>query len=532
MFKTIFLFLFIAIVNHSNAQQQIDIDADYDRVARFEFISPGNYIGAYNYNTDMSLPQEAYYEKSAEKRFVLMQWNIPNNIIPDGATIDFVELKFYYDSNQLNYSLSHYNVDITNATLPFTDYGDIRSNEIYQSVADPSGWTTSNSDEYPEMKNVVKNSLPNDRVTFIIEKVSEYNVPGKVSYPSLKITFTPPQQTVTVKQKLSTGNEFGEIGHWENNSWQSYSSGNTFSFEVNSDEYFEAETDLYNSEKFNNWNDNSYILNYLDFNVEEGLDFITALFKPTYSGIQLKNNLENSNYNASDDVITFKDPWLRDLSDEKGTRNRGSNSVMNSYPSPFQITISGEHQGVFLNQGYENGVWNPPYYTVKAEDGQTVNINGKDHKFYFQHWEASGNGADATFEDANSVETPVVFNNSTATVSAVMKGTQLSDDAGAYTFGAARKVMILPNGNRYMIYESMGGVWMEEDLANGTHLGPDNLSNNGKSPSFALDYSYGKENYFYVVYQKTLTDNSSEIFIEHWGPSALLSTYSVKTFTH
>ena len=281
-------FLVLISISFVFSQQTITINADYDRVAKFNSQSPGSYIGANELNADMSLSQKAYYNYNNEEWFVLMQWQIPDNIIPDGSTIDFVEVKFWYDSIVHAYYLYDYDVDITASTLPFSNYDEIHSNYVLDDFPSSDGWTVNNSNSFPELITSVQNSLQNDRVTFIVEKISENNVSGKVSYPSLNITFSPPQQTVTVRQKRSNNSEFGMVDHWENNQWEDAPSGTPYVLQVGNTEYFQAETTISQSDKFNNWNTNLSFKNYEGIEITNDLDDLTANFISTNVLVQRK----------------------------------------------------------------------------------------------------------------------------------------------------------------------------------------------------------------------------------------------------
>jgi hypothetical protein len=121
-------------------------------------------------------------------------------------------------------------------------------------------------------------------------------------------------------------------------------------------------------------------------------------------------------------TFEFNDPWY--------VKSDGTQ------PGNYWITASGVYEpngkegatekGVFLNQGWPG--WTPPYYSVKADYLQTFNLSqtGRTHKFYFQGWSASPQGS-AEFQNANALETPVVFKQENATVKANYKGTQLSN---------------------------------------------------------------------------------------------------------
>ncbi len=224
--------------------------------------------------------------------------------------------------------------------------------------------------------------------------------------------------------------------------------------------------------------------NHSYFTISKDLDswYIQNAYLNTAYNTTIQTSLEGQNNLTN---IFIKDPWVRDdTSDPKGTRNRGAAAVWHSYSSPYQITTGGEHQGVFLHQEIAP---NKPYYSVKAESPQTININGRDHKFYFQWWEASPSGS-ATFQHADHAETPVVFNNAGATVTAVMKGTQLSDNQSAFANNNQRKMIRTANGNLFLTYESMGEVWLEMSTDNGRTWELTNKQepiDAGKSPSIA-----------------------------------------------
>jgi len=239
---------------------------------------------------------------------------------------------------------------------------------------------------------------------------------------------------------------------------------------------------IYSDEKYNKWNYDNDVTNFRSFNILSGTTELISHLKQTYSGVTIKNNLELSIVNGGN--IQFKDPWLIDYPDPLygyNLRNRGMDDAgpdkleFKSRPSPFypdySTSYSGDvYQGVFLGQMPDPSDPNKPYYSVKAESPQTININGRDHTFYFQNWEASpSNGV--TFQNASSLETAVVFNSSGTTVKAVMKGTELSNSTVAFNRNSQRKVVRTDNGTTQWlnrVYESMGYVWYERSTDNGS----------------------------------------------------------------
>ncbi len=375
------------------------------------------------------------------------------------------------------------------------------------------------------LKSVVQNALPSDRlVLVIVTQQGGDGVVKDIGFPTLTITYTPPQQNVTVKQKLSSGTEFGQIGYWETNQWQNYPSGHTFPFGINNTEYLQSETTIYNNEKFNNWEDNisSSYINFNNYLVRKNVNQLVSSFDHVD---QVSINFSSENISNQYGSIKLKDPWFRDdNSDPKGNRNRGTNAIWHSYSSPLNVATSGAHQGVFLGQNptFDSQL---PIYSVKAESPQTVNINGSNHKFYFQYW----SGSSASFQDSNALKTPVVFNNSGATVKAVMKGTQLSNDAAAYSNNSQRKFVRTSDGTLYMVYESLGHVWYEMSTDNGATWSLGNGgkpldSNGGKLPSIA---SHGHD--ISIVWEEK-SGGAAEIQIACGSGLSLYSGYPKNVF--
>ncbi|MGC8928853.1 MAG: T9SS type A sorting domain-containing protein, partial [Myxococcota bacterium] len=197
--------------------------------------------------------------------------------------------------------------------------------------------------------------------------------------------------------------------------------------------------------------------------------------------------------------IQFQDPWYV-LSD-------------GSQPGNYWINVRGfyeptgkegaQEKGVFLNQGLtQQGQWVPPYYSVKAISPQDITFNDRTHKFYFQGWSASPPNS-AEFQNANALETPVVFKQAGAVVSANFKGSMISNSENALSTSSQRKVVRTSNGNLHVFYVSMGKLWYEKSVNNGnTFYAPklvDEFVNN-----FSVDYV---NNRLYLIAQ--LRDESS-----------------------
>ncbi|NWF89023.1 MAG: hypothetical protein HXY50_06115, partial [Ignavibacteriaceae bacterium] len=194
----------------------------------------------------------------------------------------------------------------------------------------------------------------------------------------------------------------------------------------------------------------------------------------------------------------FQDPWYA-LSD-------------NSQPTNYWVPASGMYEptgkegvtdkGVFLNQGVD---WQPPYYSVKANQTQSINLGGSlgTRDFYFLDWSANPTGS-AEFQYPTALETPVVFKSANATVQANLKGHLLSGVTSGFSTNSQRKIVRTNgDGKLHMVYESMGSVWYTISTDGGSTWGQEQRVNpygtNAKDASIAE--SDDGLNYVYIVYQ-------------------------------
>jgi hypothetical protein len=212
--------------------------------------------------------------------------------------------------------------------------------------------------------------------------------------------------------------------------------GTPFDFPLLSTQVIQGDQAIYSNEKYLKWvrntSDESNNLNHHTFTIQANdVNFITK-FNPTNSDIIIKNSLEQSSVNGGN--IQFQDPWLIDYPDPQygnTKRNQGMDAPFKQRTSPFYpdftTSYNGDvYKGVFLNQDFR--VPNQPYYSVKADYLQTFNLSqtGRTHKFYFQGWSANPQSG-AEFQNANALETPVVFKQPNTTVAANYKGKQLNN---------------------------------------------------------------------------------------------------------
>ena len=202
---------------------------------------------------------------------------------------------------------------------------------------------------------------------------------------------TLPDQYVKVKvdQQDENGISFGRFKKWNQNKYTSYAPPLDFLFEANSKQIIEAQQDYKNGtyEKYNHWANVSVVKNHKNFSISENTPPIVAKFKNT-STAKLQSICISGTVTIK---AQFKDPWL--LLEEPyynvphyGYRNMGTDSAeFREFSNELNLTHESPYKGVFLDQGYENGVWNPPYYSVKADDPQTFSAHGENITGYFQY---------------------------------------------------------------------------------------------------------------------------------------------------
>jgi len=453
--KRIILYIYLILV-HSTlfGQQTVEVDANFGREIQF-YASSGNYAAATQVTTNLSQHMQTYLFYDDFRMFTFYQWEIGDTIVPTGSTINTVELQFTYWSTDGAIQVFQGFVDITGEEVGlYEDYDEIYENLI---ASDNQGDTVVVHISNEKLKNAFSASRDTTFFAIAILKSSGRDENGWCFEPSLTINFTPPQQDVTVKQKLSTGIEFGNYSLWENNNWNSYASGTVRPFDIALPEYPRAQTSLYSGEKFYVWDDQRSYLNFDEIEVDELTNEIIGHFSGV-NYVTIRNQLLHTN--EHDGAVEFADPWYYDeIVADKGLRNRGFDAIFNELNSPYVVTPMSAHKGVFLNQ---NPQFYPslPIYSVKSVSPQEVEINGTDFNFYFQKWSTT-TSADATFADVNNSETDVVFHNQGAVVQAEMKGTSITDNATDFNKGTQRKMF----RNAYTtnrIYESDNSIWYEK----------------------------------------------------------------------
>lgn len=485
------------------------------------------------------------------------QWNINNSQVPSVAIIDSIALEFdaQFVNNQTS-TLNYFNcwLDLSDPNLNKNNLWNYSDKTQYTPIGEgqintpPSNYVT-HRHSFFNGSNFVNSFISalqqNNRFTLGIawkyEDPSAGNIYWRIKPINLKVYFHIPNQSVTLDQRLSNNTQVGKLRKWEGSEIgftppPYINPGTPFEFPLLSTQTIQGDQAIYSGEKYNNWNgDKTDVRNHKEFLITAQTNQLISKFEPTKLSITIKNSIESSS--TSGGIIHFKDPWLIDYPDPlygNTLRNRGMDAPFKQRPSPFYpdytTSYNGDvYKGVFLNQGLD---WQPPYYSVKADAVQDIQLQqtGRTHRFYFQNWSASPQGS-AEFQDANALETPVVFKQDGATVQANYKGTQLTGTTSGFSNSSQRKLVVTsyPESYYHLVYASGGSVWYEKAQVNYDVVSPVNwqLMNgakplNGelniteaKSPS--IDYVYATHNtseenyYIYIVYQKKKTDGKYEI---------------------
>ena len=254
-------------------------------------------------------------------------------------------------------------------------------------------------------------------------------------------------------------------------------------------------TEKTNNERFPNWNTLGYTYKHNNWNNVFAEKFLLNNLEANSSNTNQKAFFKSLNYakievKLEGQLISgkgageFQDPWF--------VFSNGSQPGNYWIPCTATYEPNGKEgateKGVFLNQGYNpiTYVWTPPYYSVKASQTQNINLGGTlgTRAFYFQNWSAN-TAVSASLQNANALETGIVFKEPNATVSANYKGTQLSNTSTAFANNSQRKFVRTSDGTLHLVYESLGHVWYERSTDNGVTWF---LANNGKP----LDVNGGK----------------------------------------
>ncbi|MDR3611396.1 MAG: T9SS type A sorting domain-containing protein [Ignavibacteriaceae bacterium] len=452
------------------------------------------------------------YEKAA------YQWTIPDNLIPDNSSIDSLEICFNYTkSDQYELPAGFYSLseDITDGSQNNLNqmWTDLNSTPLVQ-ITGTSGLVDYISNNPNNPLNIAfKNALSSNRFVLGLRWNPEtVNRVWYVDNPTLtiKVHFTPPQQSVFIDQVLNNGTRIGKIKLWQGSSFSSpLDPGQYFNFYVNSHQVIQGDQLEYSNQKYNRWNSFSDIRNQHDFLILPETAILTSHFESNYYGVKVRNALEGCS-DVDGGLIYYKDPWLIDSIDQNHANtymNRGNYAIYNTINSPldFSINTYSNYKGIFQNQIYDPQNEMPCYF-VKSPIEQDINLGTPwgTHKFYFNNYTSAGTGTLNSNNNVNGYyESPIVFTNTNAIVNANLKGIQLSNNSNTFASTNQRKIISTYSTpvNLFQVYESMGTIWMEKSTDGGTTwtLYPNNgplVSGSASSPS--MDHYLGGYGYDYI----------------------------------
>jgi hypothetical protein len=443
-----------------------------------------------------------------DKYRAFYQWDIPDTLVPAGSTIDTVQIQFSYYMEAGNhplpvrfYSLSEGLVSPNLSTL----WSGTESGAVAFATGNQNTINVTQSAGSPLVV-AVGNALSLHRFVLGIryEYETSYDSLWKITNSTviLRLTFTRPQHTVTIDQKVvSTSASIDSIDIWGGSSFLRYKAPKIASFFVGSDTTLRGTQKLLTGKKYNKWDGYSSVVNHTQFRIYSGTANIIAKVDTVQNATIQAKLVESSSPGGS---INFQDPWLIDYADSYGLRNQGMSAPFKSVASSSNnIGTATNYKGVF--QGLDPLQGASYYYSVNAPQTQPIVINGQSHTGVFQNWVASK----ATLQSSTNTTTPVVFTGSGATITANYKGIHISNDANAFSSNSQRKFnQTIVNNNRWLhqVYASAGLIWIEHSTDNGQTW---TLGNNGKplgagknpSISFSTRTDWGN-NYIGVVWQQ------------------------------
>ncbi|NWG28394.1 MAG: T9SS type A sorting domain-containing protein [Ignavibacteriaceae bacterium] len=374
------------------------------------------------------------------------------------------------------------------------------------------------------------------------------DAPNTTEVPCIELTIVwdLPHQIVTVDQKLSNSTSVGNVDLYynQNGNWIGYSVPHIFSWELNRDKILRGSRDVINNEKYNRWNDIQDVKNHNIFTIVPGLSSLISNFKATQSSVIIKNKLVEVN-NIYAGKLKFRDPWFinyndpTNYQDQYGFKNLGSDAIYEWVNSPFNPnTGSGsgsEYKGIFLNQDPSLGM--QTYSIYSSPHDINLSQTGRTHQFVWRSWEYDPLKVD--IKSPNNKSTNVVFlSTANTTITANLKGTQLSNETTAYDYNSQRKFVRTDNGNLHNVYISLGALWYERSTDGGTTWdivgGQPINSDNPKQVSIDYLPPGSGTDVVLIAYQCT-TSTGSKVVVDVYidgAPRAGQFRYDVVSFTH
>jgi hypothetical protein len=480
------------------------------------------------------------------------QWLIDDLQIPNGSTIHSVTVSFRFDGQQsssaeFNYfdcglNISDPNLDLL-ALWNSTDKTNQNANILGYGTISQQGtqWVVvSTYSQGSDFVNAFVNSIDNNnRFTLGLAWKHEGPSAGNIVWtfwprtqqnPSISVSFTPPNQLVTIDQRNSNNQQVGVLKKYEydiSNWGDPFNPGAQFPFPVNSEQTILGDQTVISNQKYHRWIRNtvneSNVINHHSFTIQSFDNNFTSRFEPTQPGITIKNSLEGTATDGGQ--VEFRDPWFIDYPDPafgNQLRNRGMNdAIYYQRTSPFYPDYQSQYKGVFLNQDPSQ---TPTYYKVGMLEEQLITVNGQQRKFFPYKWTGSG----VNFQNESHRQTGVVFTSSTATATAVLKGQLMSNDQNGVKNPSQRKMVRTDNGRYHVVYESMGTVFYTYSLTSdfyGAWSADEPLHTHGKNPAIAY---YGNTVKIVFEYYDPQQGGNAKIYLATYE-SGLLSDWDEVT---
>ena len=484
----VFIILWLFTANNSFSQNVYSRCPDYQIDIRKTGNQSTTTQGGLKHITDCNTSFTYTIGKNGSTRMRgVYQWNISE--IPDGSKINSITLDFHYNVvfyDECNLEYFDVGTDITSSNLDLDDLYDATN---YTQTGIGFGFGSQNTDH------IVSTTFTGQQDPFILAFTdalvqdrftmgaawrydgpnagdAEWSVVPEIN--TITVNYSRPTKLVTIDQRLSTGQQVGDLRKWEGTQFTDppFAPGSQFTFSEGSEQVTLGDQTIISNQKYNNWNELSDVTNFHKFTITSGTSLLLSNFVPTYSGVKIQNEfVESPGWNPSTDVVEFADPWLIDYPDplfgntkrNRGMKETGDDALLfKTRTSPFYpdyyTNYNGDvYQGVFLEQPIVSG---KPYYSVGAVNGQTISVHNQNRKFYHYKW----GGTDVSFQNPNLQQTGVVFHSTNAVATDTLKGQLMSNDQNGISSSSQRKMVRTDNGIYHVVYESMGNVWYTYSL--------------------------------------------------------------------
>ena len=504
-------------------------------------------------------------------------WNWTQDTIPQEATVTSVNIKFRARKRNYSHTLKFYLYNIPYTINSGTNLYDqctvnnlvytseeYNQNANYDVLVDLTFTSQSPVENGWKVWNAINNAVKsgNYYLTLGIREAPnslyptwnliQFDDPINFFKPAIDLTiyFTTPNNYYTFKNKIQNTENYGTL-ILNNDLLNPIASGNDSIFlawgsqntiRTNELPFIVNWNNTNNVQKHNYWDlltsGQEYSLHHSFQSVPSSPSEMKATFLPTANTV-IKNYFSEMNSSSLGNIY-FNDPWFY-----YGDQNYNwfQSNECYQYTSPFEIqnNSTNSYGGVFLNQGID---WQPPYYSVKAEAVQSINLGGSlgTRDFYFQNWSRdyiSGQPS-AEFWDSMALQTGVVFKQQNAVVKANLKGHLLSGATTGFSSNSQRKIVRTDDGKLHLVYESMGSAWYTISTDNGITWQPEQRLNPYSTYAKGVSIAQSDDglNYVYIVYQidRDVFPNLSKgvvITQYHYGVQQWANTvYSLSTYDY